>query len=320
MCFSIEIEIFASQSNFSPLTEKVHSKNYNLYNLHKESSPNFGTCQDVLEIGWGDSPGKSTITCKKKLEPKESPKSSLPPKRRNIRSNLKKVQNSCVDIAKYVAEVQELSKNVMKELNTNVINKEKNLFSVKNSEIINNNIEDDCSYKDKSNLDYQKKNTVAVIDDNSNSDLQFDNILQSFIKEEDEWLLQALPPQDCDKTPMKNFFKCKSETELTLNQQNVGEINKNSRQKVMNNNKQFNRTLSFEITKSQDSTLPCLNKNEKDGESLYMTKSSTTQYSKEEIEQKRLEALYRREKKEIERKKMEALKRLEMKKLKHSST
>lgn len=248
-----------------------------------------------------------------------------------MRSTLRIPSNSLVDIAKYVAEVQELSKNIMKELDAN--KNEKELSDAKNH-LTNNQLDqsDNMSQShlllQKPILDSETKDTLDLYTENcsvENKDSSFDNVLQSFINEEDEWLSQAISSQEAIKpVPKISFVKCKSENELLLGQPKGTDVKNKFANKIKNN---FQRTSSFDIKRSitnlNNNALTKISSSQiksSTGTKEVVSKAPTVQYSQQEIEKKRLEAIYRRERKEIERKKMEALKRLEMKKMRAIKT
>ncbi|KAK6638684.1 hypothetical protein RUM43_006951 [Polyplax serrata] len=330
----------------TPTNQRRTTEEFCLYYVQKESSPSLRAGQDVLEVGWGDSPeplnmekksalNKTPITCRKKIESKESPLSSISAKRRNIRSTLRIPSRSITDIAKYVAEVQELSKNIMKELSTNKIEKEinDNKMPMCNNQAVHSITSQAPGHLKKQSMECSKskeaKNLKSGKGNLENKDSSFDSILQSFINEEDEWLSQALSTQESSKSLQKiSFVKCKSENELSFTQPLRSEMSKSLPNKTVNNN--FRRTSSFDVSTGQVN-LSNLNNNNGSGNlnkntigsstsKEILPKPLTVQYSQQEIERKRLEAIYRRERKEIERKKMEALKRLEMKKLRTIQT
>lgn len=252
----------------------------------------------------------------------------MPSKRRNIRSTLRISSNPIIDVAKYVAEVQELSKNVMKELNN--IRVDTDLFKEENSLIPDPKAKTRVNYTSNNNVapkqttkkDYQNISDLKIKSTLVNSeDSSFDNVIQSFINEEDDWLSQALSSEEPPKTIQKsNFVKSKSSNELSLTQPIRVDLGLNHLSSCKNKGSKFRRTSSFDITTATtDSSNTIINNFSEFSDNICGAKEGknpVVQYSQQEIEKKRLEAIYRRERKEIERKKMEALRRLEMNKMK----
>lgn len=337
---------FKMKTETTPKHQKKSSRRSNVkhlqnefsqYGLHRESSPvGFGCSQD-LEIGWGDSPeplnaekkltfDTTPVHHKKKLELKESPRSSAPSRYRKNRGCFSLPQKSPVDLAKYVAQVKELSKNIMKEIGDQDDEPENPPTQTDLSALLP---EDDSINEDLIACTQSIEQKLASENNKTPKESSFDKVIQSFMNEEDDWMSSVIiePKQ----TPRKgSFVKSRSDNQLesprvqakkpiSLSQSRT--INNNSSNNNNNYKNNFRRTNSFdspkmnsslEIKRDVDQIQPL--KKQKSFAYSSCNELRPTQYSQKEIEKKRLEAELRKKKKEIERKRLEALKKLEMKK------
>lgn len=176
----------------------------------------------------------TTMACKKRLEVRESPKS----RRRTVRPSVRLAAKQPVDVSKYIAEVQALSKRITAELESrgNSPSEKENNFKPETSpngdilELLNG---DDltneyliaCSQslenklaktKEVERKSYGGKEPKKQSELVAPTDSSFEKVLQSFITEEDDWLSQAVLNAEAKMTPRKNVFaKAKSENQLS---------------------------------------------------------------------------------------------------------